>query len=246
MNGERGSDNYSTLIDVALKKCFERVTETLKDSLIEMMTTVKDILTEAIECEKEALKSEQLIEVRKYKGKKANGSKRQSKPVVLYDSNITVEEHDIVIGIKGNDRKKESDPAEVITKKAAVGQKVQVTPEQVVTRAKGGTPSKSINHPIHFGSDTPSPPLPSSLAALNSTHRIMHSSLDDRNRTIFIPGMSEAPVADPVADDAHNRHQILRIGQFISPTFTLLFLLHQQLCAFHPKIPLTRENVSSK
>ncbi|KAL7669534.1 hypothetical protein ACOME3_010186 [Neoechinorhynchus agilis] len=38
-------------------------------------------------------------------------------PVVLYDSNITVEESDILTGIKG-------DPAEVTTKKATVEQKV--------------------------------------------------------------------------------------------------------------------------
>ncbi|KAL7669152.1 hypothetical protein ACOME3_009818 [Neoechinorhynchus agilis] len=185
-----------------------------------------------MQCEVEALKSEQLIEVIKCKGKKVNGSKRQAKvskvnskkqtkdllvtsgaqktenistftrdlvpplediqPVVSYDSNITVEEYDIVTGIKGNDRKNKSDPAEVITMKATVEQKVQVTPERVETGAKGGTPSKSINPPIHFGNDTPSPPRPSSLAALNSTHRIMHSSLEDGKRTIFISGMAEA------------------------------------------------------
>ncbi|KAL7672672.1 hypothetical protein ACOME3_007553 [Neoechinorhynchus agilis] len=44
MNGERKSDKYSTLIDVALKKCFEQVTETLKDLLIELMSTAKDVL----------------------------------------------------------------------------------------------------------------------------------------------------------------------------------------------------------
>ncbi|KAL7669506.1 hypothetical protein ACOME3_010160 [Neoechinorhynchus agilis] len=139
-------------------------------------------------------------------------------PVVLYDSNITVES-DIVTGIKG-------DPAEVTTKKATVEQKVQVTPERVVTREKGGNPSKSINPLIHFGNDKPFPPVPSSLVALNSTHSIMHSSIEDGNRTIFISGMPEAPVTDPVAADAHNRNQILRIGQLLSPTFTLLFLPH--------------------
>ncbi|KAL7669095.1 hypothetical protein ACOME3_009764 [Neoechinorhynchus agilis] len=127
------------------------------------MSTLKDILTEAIPCEMEALKSEQLIEVKKYIGKKPNDSKRQAKvskvlldsismlnsnedlletsgaqktenistftrdlvpplediqPVVLYDSNITVEEYDIVTLIKGNDRKNQSDPAEVITMKS--------------------------------------------------------------------------------------------------------------------------------
>ncbi|KAL7673541.1 hypothetical protein ACOME3_008396 [Neoechinorhynchus agilis] len=136
-------------------------------------------------------------------------------PVVHYDSNITVEEYDIVTGIKYNDRKNQSDPAEVITMKARVEQKVQGTLERVETRAKGGTPSKSINPSIHFGNDTPSPPRPSSLVALNSTHRIMHSSIEDRNRTIFISGMPEAPVTDPVAAGAHNRHQILRIGQLL-------------------------------
>ncbi|KAL7671937.1 hypothetical protein ACOME3_006839 [Neoechinorhynchus agilis] len=149
-------------------------------------------------------------------------------PVVHYDSNITVEESNIVTWIKG-------DPAEVITKKATVEQKVQVTSERVETRAKGGTPSKSINHPIHFGSDTPSPPPLSSLVALNSTHRIMHSAIEDRNRTIFTSGMPQAPVTDPVVADAHNNHQI-----------SLLFLPHQLLCAFPPKISLTRDHVSSK
>ncbi|KAL7674385.1 hypothetical protein ACOME3_000666 [Neoechinorhynchus agilis] len=79
MNGERESDKYSALIDVALKKCFERVTEILKDSLIEVMSTLKDVLAEANQCEMEALKNEQLIEVKKCKGKKANGSIRQAK-----------------------------------------------------------------------------------------------------------------------------------------------------------------------
>ncbi|KAL7671824.1 hypothetical protein ACOME3_006726 [Neoechinorhynchus agilis] len=226
MNGERESD-----------------TETLKDSLIEVMSTVKDILTEA-------LKNEQLIEVKKCKGKKADGlpkldsqaTTKENKvlvdsismlnsnedlletndvlkteniaiftrdlvpplediqPVVFNDSEITVES-DIVTGIKGND-KKESDPAEVITEKATVQQKVEETSER---------PS------IHFGKDTPSPPPLSSLVALNSTHRIMHSSLDDRNRTIFTSGMPEAPATDPVVADAHNIHQILRIGQLLFP-----------------------------
>ncbi|KAL7672677.1 hypothetical protein ACOME3_007558 [Neoechinorhynchus agilis] len=69
-------------------------------------------------------------------------------PVVLYDSNIAVEEYDIVTGIKGSDRKSKSDSAEVTTKKATV----EETSGRVVTRAKGGTPSKSINPSIHFGS----------------------------------------------------------------------------------------------
>ncbi|KAL7669576.1 hypothetical protein ACOME3_010228 [Neoechinorhynchus agilis] len=110
------------------------------------MSTVKDILAQAIQCQK-------------IQRGKANGLKRQTKvskvnskkqtkgllksdseaftkentanvstitwdlvpsseairPVVLYDSNITVEESDIVTGIKG-------DPAEVTTKKATVEQ----------------------------------------------------------------------------------------------------------------------------
>ncbi|KAL7668050.1 hypothetical protein ACOME3_008768 [Neoechinorhynchus agilis] len=240
MNGERESAKYFALRGFALK-CFERVTETLKDSLIEVMSTIKDVLAEAIRFEMEALYNEQLIEVKKCKGchqyakfglletngvlKTANISTftMDSTPplediqhVVLYDPKIVVE-YDIVTGIIGNDMKSEKHSAEVTTKKATVEQKLQVTPERVVSRAKGGTPSKSINPPIHFCNDTPSPPRPSSLAALDSTHRIMHSSLDDRNRTIFISGMPEAPVTDPVAADAHNRHQILRIGQLLFP-----------------------------
>ncbi|KAL7673981.1 hypothetical protein ACOME3_000266 [Neoechinorhynchus agilis] len=106
MDDERESNKYSTLIDVALKKCFERVAETLKDSLIEVMITVKDILAEAIQCEIRAFKSEQLIEVKKCKGKKANGSKRQArvsnvnskkqtKGLLKSDSEATTEENSV-------------------------------------------------------------------------------------------------------------------------------------------------------
>ncbi|KAL7678391.1 hypothetical protein ACOME3_004618 [Neoechinorhynchus agilis] len=63
MNGEQESTKYSAFLDVAQKKCFERVTDTLK--------------AEAIQCEIEALKSEQLVEVKKCKGKKVNSTKRQ-------------------------------------------------------------------------------------------------------------------------------------------------------------------------
>ncbi|KAL7677502.1 hypothetical protein ACOME3_003739 [Neoechinorhynchus agilis] len=78
MNSEQDSDTSSTLIDVALKKCFEKVSDTLKDSLIEAMITVKDVLTEAIQREKEALKSEKLVETKKRKENKSDGSKRQT------------------------------------------------------------------------------------------------------------------------------------------------------------------------
>ncbi|KAL7673527.1 hypothetical protein ACOME3_008382 [Neoechinorhynchus agilis] len=89
-------------------------------------------------------------------------------PVVLNDSKITVE-YDIVTGTKGNDGKSERNSAEVTTKKATVQQKAEESSERVGTRAKGGTnnykiikltptPSKSVNHPIHFSNDTPSPP----------------------------------------------------------------------------------------
>ncbi|KAL7670243.1 hypothetical protein ACOME3_005182 [Neoechinorhynchus agilis] len=260
MNGERESDKYSTLIDVVLKKCFERATETLKDSLIEAMSTVKKVLAKAIQCEMETLKNEQLIEVKKCKGKKANGSKRKAKiskanfkkqakdlletncvlktenistfardlvpplkdiqPAVLHDSNLTVDEYDHVTVIKGNDRKKESDPAELIATKATVEQKVQATPERVETRAKGRTLSKSINPSIHFGNDTP-PPRPSSPVALNSTLRIMHNSIEDRNRTIFISGMPEAP---PLMHKTATK-SFEPVNSF-SPTFTPLFLPH--------------------
>ncbi|KAL7673785.1 hypothetical protein ACOME3_000066 [Neoechinorhynchus agilis] len=64
--------------------------------------------------------------------------------VVLHDSNLTVEEYDIVTGLNGNDSKSESDSPSVTTKKATVEQKVEETSELVETRAKGGTPSKSI------------------------------------------------------------------------------------------------------
>ncbi|KAL7673870.1 hypothetical protein ACOME3_000150 [Neoechinorhynchus agilis] len=150
-------------------------------------------------------------------------------PGVLYGSNLSVEKYDIVTGIKGSDRKSESDSAEIITMKVTVEQKVQGTPERVETRTKGGTPSKSINPSIHFGNDTPSPPRPSSLVALNSTLRIMHFSIEDRNRTIFISNMPEAPVTDPVAADAHNGHPILRIGQLV-PSDRLTHRFH---CSKH-------------
>ncbi|KAL7668936.1 hypothetical protein ACOME3_009617 [Neoechinorhynchus agilis] len=137
--------------------CFERVSETLK-------------------YEMEALKSEQLVEVKKCKGKKANGSRKQTRenavlvdsifmansnedsletsgvqktanvstitrdlvpplediqPVEFNDSKVTVEEYDIVTVIKCNDRKSESDSAEVTSKKATVEQKAKGTSERV-------------------------------------------------------------------------------------------------------------------
>ncbi|KAL7673786.1 hypothetical protein ACOME3_000067 [Neoechinorhynchus agilis] len=62
-----------------MNEVFEQVTEALNSSLIEVMSKVKDILAEAIQCEIEALKNEQLVEVKKCKGKKAYGSKRHAK-----------------------------------------------------------------------------------------------------------------------------------------------------------------------
>ncbi|KAL7672673.1 hypothetical protein ACOME3_007554 [Neoechinorhynchus agilis] len=164
-------------------------------------------------------------------------------PVVLYDSNIAVEGYDIVTGIKGSNRKSKSDSAEVTTKKATVEQKVEETSERVVTRAKGETPSKSINPSIHFGNDTPSPPRPSSIVALNSTLRIMHSSIEDRNRTIFISCMPEALGSDPVAADAHNRQQILRIGQLLFPDINST--IPPPPTVMRIPSPLTRDHVSS-
>ncbi|KAL7672149.1 hypothetical protein ACOME3_007043 [Neoechinorhynchus agilis] len=93
-------------------------------------------------------------------------------PVVPYDADITVEEYDIVTGIKVNDRKNGSDPAEVITMKATVEQKVQVTAERIETRAKGGTPSKPINPLIHFGNDTP----PSRIEIAPYLFSLMHAT----------------------------------------------------------------------
>ncbi|KAL7668862.1 hypothetical protein ACOME3_009544 [Neoechinorhynchus agilis] len=76
---------YSALIDIVLNKCFERVTETLKGSLIEAMITLKDILTDAIQCEMEALKNELLFEVKRRKGKKltVQGSRQRLQMGIL-------------------------------------------------------------------------------------------------------------------------------------------------------------------
>ncbi|KAL7668259.1 hypothetical protein ACOME3_008969 [Neoechinorhynchus agilis] len=173
----------------------------------------------------EALKNEQLVEVKKCKGKRGNDSNGQAKTKgllksdseaatmentaivstiarhlaptsVVLDSKIAVEQYDIATGIKSNDRKSESDSPLVTTKEA----RVEETSERVGTRAKGRT---SLYHPIHFGHGTSIP------ATLNSTK--------DRNRTIFISEMPEAPVTDPVAADARNRHQTLQIGQRLFP-----------------------------
>ncbi|KAL7676518.1 hypothetical protein ACOME3_002771 [Neoechinorhynchus agilis] len=196
--------SYSTLIDVALDKCFERVTETLKGSLIEALSAVRDILAENIQCEMEAPHSEDeattkenkvfldsitmlnsnedLLETNGVlKTENISTFTRNLVPPLEDIQLLTVEVYDIVTGIKGNDRKIESDSPSLTTQKATVEQKVDEIFERVGTRAKGEannykdirlkpTPSKSINPLIHFGNDTPSPPRPSYLVALNSTH----------------------------------------------------------------------------
>ncbi|KAL7667835.1 hypothetical protein ACOME3_010350 [Neoechinorhynchus agilis] len=85
---------------------------------------------------------------------------------VVPDSKITAE-YDMDNCKKGNDRKSESDSPSLTTKKATVEQKAKETSERVETRAKGGTPSKYINPPVHFGIDTILSPV-----ALNSPSKI--------------------------------------------------------------------------
>ncbi|KAL7674855.1 hypothetical protein ACOME3_001129 [Neoechinorhynchus agilis] len=97
MNTERDSAKYSTLIDVELKRCFERVTDTLKGSLIKVMCTVKDILAEAIQCEMEALRNEQLAELKRQAKVSKGNSKKQIKGLQKSASEASTKENTVLV-----------------------------------------------------------------------------------------------------------------------------------------------------